>query len=68
MPREIDPKGKKPNAPAEPKRGFKVRSTNDLQLLAMILDEDPLLRERVLRFLEGQLGKRALIKVDAEGR
>lgn len=68
MPRESASKGKKPTGPAEPRRGYKVRSTNDLQLLSMILDEEPLLRERVLRFLEAQLGKRVAVKVDPEGR
>ena len=41
----------------------KVRTSDDLEMLSMILAEDPPLRERVLRLLELQLGKRTLIKV-----
>ena len=41
----------------------KVRTADELELLSMILAEDPPLRERVLRLLEQQLGKRELIKL-----
>jgi hypothetical protein len=37
--------------------GYKIRSTNDLLLLSMILDEDSVLKERIMRFMEAQLGK-----------
>jgi hypothetical protein len=43
--------------------GYKIRTTNDLLLVSMILDGDPPLRERVLHYLEQQLGKRSLLKV-----
>jgi hypothetical protein len=37
--------------------GYKLRTTNDLLLLSMILDDDAPLREKVMRFMEAQLGK-----------
>jgi hypothetical protein len=49
--------------PKASQRGFKVRSNNDLKLISLILDGDPALRERVLRFMELHLGKKELIKV-----
>jgi hypothetical protein len=52
---------KKSNEPVVMKQkvsGYKLRTTNDLLLLSMILDEDVALRERIMRFMEAQLGKK----------
>jgi hypothetical protein len=66
MPRKgTNPKEAKGDVKAV-KPGFKVRTTNDLQLVSMILDEDPLLREKVLRLMEQQLGKRQLVKAGGD--
>jgi len=54
---------KKPKGMLQSAGGYKVRTNNDLLLISMILDADPPLRERVLYYLEQQLGKRALLKV-----
>lgn len=48
----------------EKKGGYRIRTTNDLLLVSMVLDEDPALRERVVTFLEHHLGKRKLMKVE----
>jgi hypothetical protein len=71
MPQSTPGGGVMPNARDEKKTGkkekvggYKIRTTNDLLLISMVLDEDPVLRDRVVTFLEHQLGKRALIKVN----
>ena len=43
--------------------GYKLRTTNDLQLLCMILDGDAPLRDRVKRTIELHLGKINTMKV-----
>jgi hypothetical protein len=40
------------------KRAF--RTTDDLELLRIIMDENPLLRQRVLKTIVNQLGKQRL--------
>ena len=56
----------KPKGMLQSAGGYKIRTNNDLLLISMILDGDPPLRERVLHYLEQQLGKRALLKVGDE--
>jgi hypothetical protein len=48
------------------KPGFKVRTSDDLQLLSMILDENPALRQKVLRYVEMQLGKKERLNAKDE--
>ncbi len=53
-------------APSQRAGGYKIRTTNDLLLISMILDDDPYLRERVLAILEQHMGRRKLLKVGDE--
>ena len=52
----------KPTQMKQKANGYKLRTTNDLLLLSMILDEDIPLRERVMRFMEAQLGKSQVVR------
>lgn len=40
------------------KRRFKIRSHDGFELLKMILDDNPALKQRVLYFIERTLGKK----------
>jgi len=40
-----------------PKKGTKSRTTNDLEMLKMILDSDPALKRKVIRFMQKNYSK-----------
>lgn len=52
VPKKEEPKTKGPG-------GKKIRTSDDLELLRIILDDNGPLRDRVLRFIEKSLGKDA---------
>lgn len=50
----------KANTVHDPKKKRAFRSHDDLELLQIILDENPALRQRILKTIEKQLGKQRL--------
>lgn len=52
----------KPKAKLEhdPKKKRAFRTNDDIELLKIILDDNPTLRQRILRNIEKQLGKKRL--------
>lgn len=50
----------KPQVEHDPRKKRAFRTNDDLELIQIILDENPALRQRIIRTIEKQLGKQRL--------
>jgi len=50
----------KANGDHDPRKKRAFRTNDDLELIQIILDENPALRQRIIRAIEKQLGKQRL--------